>query len=112
MDNDRRTMWASISVLLIALMMAPGTALAGGHEHPGKQGIHPAAGHTPSMQPVYPYPGIVADSSYSGCFYTFPILSVYQCPAVVASQPGARVAYLEMNPMAGLLGGQPYLYHH
>jgi hypothetical protein len=111
MNNDRRVQWASISVLLITITFAPGTASAGDHKHPGKQGIDPAAGYTPSMRSVYRYPGIVADPSCSGCFYTFPILSVYQCPAVMANQPGSRVAYLGMNSIAGLLGGQPYLYH-
>jgi hypothetical protein len=111
MDIDRRPKNAFRLVLLIALAMAPRTASAGGPNHPDQQGSDPTAGSILSMPSVYPYPGVVAHPTL-GCCYTFPILAVYQCPAVMAGQPGSRVVYLEPHPMAGLLGGQPYLYHH
>jgi hypothetical protein len=111
MDNDRRPKNAFILVLLVAVTMAPGKATAGGLEHPGKQVSDPAAGWPLSMPSAYPFPGVIADPATWGCCYTFPIQAVYQCPAVMASQPGSRVIYLGTDPMAGLLGGRPYLYH-
>jgi hypothetical protein len=112
MDHDRRPKNAILLGLLVAVAMATGTAAAGEPEPPGKQGSDPAAGSSLSMPPVYAFPGVIAHPKDSGCCYTFPILSVYQCPAVLAGQPGSRVVYLEPHPMAGLLGGQPHLYHY
>jgi hypothetical protein len=72
--------------LLIAVTLAPGTAMAEGH----KQHVwwdDPSVG------------------------YAAPIQAVYQFPAVVANQPGSGVSFLLPDPTRGLLGGQPYLYH-
>jgi hypothetical protein len=111
MGNDRLEKKAAILVLLVAVMLAPGTASAGGHEDHGKIGNGTSAGYAAPSPAGHPFPGAIVDPTYSGCCYTFPIQAVYQCPAVLAGQPGSQVVYLRSDPAAGLLGGQPYLYH-
>jgi len=111
MGNFRLAKNASILVLLAAVTLAPGTASAGGPKHPGKNGNDPSPGYSALMPAAYPFPGIIVDPTYSACCYTFPIKAVYQCPAVLAGQPGSQVGYLRSDPIFGLLGGQPYLYH-
>ena len=99
-----------LSLAILALM--PGTASAGGHKDHGKNGNDPSAGYPAPMPAAYPFPGVIVDPTCSACCYTVPILAVYQCPAVLAGQPGSQVGYLRSDPTSGLLGGQPYLYHH
>ncbi len=98
-----------LSLAILALMA--GTASAGGYEHPGTNGNDPWAGYPAPIPAAYPFPGVIVDPTCSACCYTFPIQAVYQCPAVLAGQPGSQVRYLQSDPMPGLLGGQPYLYH-
>jgi hypothetical protein len=43
--------------------------------------------------------------------YTVPIQAVYQFPAAVGYQPGSYLPFAAPNPVPGLLGGRPYLYH-
>ncbi len=83
-----------------------------GSKHPGKSGYDPSAGYSVPMPAAYPFAGGIVDPTCSACCYTVPILAVYQCPAVLADQPGSQVVYLRSDPASGLLGGQPYLYHH
>ncbi len=111
MGNERLAKNASILVLLAAAMLAPGTASAGGQNPPGKNRNDPAPAYSVPMPAAYPFPGFIVDSSCPGCAYTVPILAVYQCPAVMAGQPGCQVEWHRTDPMAGLLGGRPYLYH-
>ncbi len=111
MGNDRLAKNASILVFLAAVTLAPGAASAGGYEHPGTNGNDPWAGYRAPIPAAYPFPGVIVDPTCSACCYTFPIQAVYQCPAVLAGQPGSQVRYLRSDPMPGLLGGQPYLYH-
>ena len=111
MCNDSFTKNVSILGLLITIALTPGTILAGGHERYGKQGNGASVCRPVAMHQADLYPGAIADPPCSGCRYTFPIQAVYQCPAAQASQPRSRVWYLEVAPMSGLLGGQPYLYH-
>jgi hypothetical protein len=112
MGNDRLAKTASILVLLAAVTLAPGTAFAGGLTHPGKNGIDPSSAYSGAMPAAYPFSGVVGDPTCPGCSYTVPIVSVYQCPAVIVDQLGSRVVYIRSDPAYGLLGGQPYLYHH
>ena len=98
-----------LSLAILALMA--GTASAGGHQNHGEKGNDPWAGCPVPIPADYPFPGVIVEPTYSACCYTFPIQAVYQCPAVLAGQPGSRVGYLRSDPMPGLLGGQPYLYH-
>ncbi|MGO9469388.1 MAG: hypothetical protein ACLQIB_04035 [Isosphaeraceae bacterium] len=111
MGSERLAKSASILVLLAAVMLAPGTASAGGQNVPGKNGNDPASAYSVPMPEAYPFPGFVVDSTCTGCSYAAPIFAVYQCPAVIAWQPGSQVEWHRTNPMAGLLGGRPYLYH-
>ena len=111
MGNDRLAKNASILVFLAAVTLAPSAASAGWHKDHGKKGNDPWAGYPAPISAVYPFPGVIVDPTCSACCYTFPIQAVYQCPAVLAGQPGSRVEYLQSDPMPGLLGGQPYLYH-
>jgi hypothetical protein len=94
------------------VMLAPGTASAGGQAHPGAYGNDPARAYSVPMPAAYPFTGVIVDPTCPGCCYAAPILAVYQCPAVMASQPGSQVEWHRTDPMAGLLGGQPYLYHY
>jgi hypothetical protein len=103
---------ASILVLLIAVTLAPGTASAAGPEYLRNNGYIPSAGYSGPMPTAYPFSASVVDPTCSGCYYTFPILAVYQCPATLVDQPGSQVVYLQTDPAYGVLGGQPYLYHH
>ena len=98
-----------LSLAILALMA--GTASAGWHKDHGKKGNDPWAGYPAPIPAAYPFPGVIVDPTCSACCYTFPIQAVYQCPAVLAGQPGSQVRYLQSDPMPGLLGGQPYLYH-
>jgi hypothetical protein len=102
---------APILALLVALMLAPGTASAGEDIYQGKNGNSPLALSRASAPAVNPFVGVIIDPSPSGCCYTFPILVVQQCPAVHAGQPGSQVTHVWRDPRFGLLGGQPYLYH-
>jgi hypothetical protein len=97
-------------VLLIAVMLTPGTAMAGGHTHHGWRD-NPADGYTVPIQAVYQYPAVIANQPTTPSGYAAPIQSVYQFPAVMANQPGAEVSFLWSDPTCGLLGGRPYLYH-
>lgn len=112
MDDDRLAKFASIMGLLAAVLLAPGTASAGGPRHPGKNGNGTSAGYSVPLPAAYPFSGDFADPTCSRCFYTVPIQAVYQCPAVLVSQPGSQVVYLRSDSVYGLLGGQPFLYHH
>jgi hypothetical protein len=112
MGNDRLAKNASILVLAVAVMLAPGTASAGGPNHLGEEGNGPWAGYPAPISLAYPFAGVTVGPTYPACCYTVPILAVYQCPAVLAGQPGSQVVYLRSDPICGLLGGQPYLYHH
>jgi hypothetical protein len=98
-------------VLLVAVMLAPGMASAGEDKPQGKNGNSPLAGSPASTPAAYPFAGVIIDPSPSGCCYAVPILSVYQCPAVLVGQPGSQLIYVWRDPTLGLLGGQPYLYH-
>jgi hypothetical protein len=111
MGNDRPTKHASILAVLIAIALAPGMAWAGDPGVPGMTGTDLSAGYAPPMPPTTSWPSGISGPAIAGCSYTFPIWVVYQCPATIANQPGSRVVYLSINPRAGLLGGQPYLYH-
>ncbi len=70
------------------------------------------AGYPAPILTVYPFPRVNVDPTDSACCYAVPILAVYQCPASLAGQPGSQVVYVRRDPVFGLLGGQPYLYHH
>ena len=98
MGNDRLAKNASVLVLLVAVALAPGTASAGGPKHAGKNGNDPSPGYPVPRPAAYPFPGISVDPTYSACCYTFPIQAVYQCPAVLAEQPGSQVGYLRTDP--------------
>jgi hypothetical protein len=111
MGNDRLAKKASTLVLLGAVMLAPVTASAGGPKHPGKSGNDPTFGIPTPMPAANPFRGVFVNTTCSECCYTVPILAVYQCPAVIAGQPGSQVRYLRPDPRYGLFGGQPYLYH-
>jgi hypothetical protein len=111
MGNDRLTKTASTLVLLGAVLLAPGTASAGGPKHPGKSGNHPSVGMPTPMPVANPFPEVIVDATCPACCYTVPIQAVYQCPAVIAGQPGSQVRYLRPDPRYGLFGGQPFLYH-
>ena len=112
MGDRRLAMIASALVLSLAILaLMAGTASAGGHRNHGKNGNDPSAGYSAPMPAAYPFPGVIVEPTYSTCCYTVPIQAVYQCPAVLAGQPGSQVVYLRSDPMYGLLGGQPYLYH-
>ncbi len=111
MGNERLAKSASILVFLPALLLAPGTASAGGQYPRGNNGNDPAPVYSVPMPAAYPFPGFIVDSTCAGCSYTVPILAVYQCPAVIAGQPGSQVEWHRTDPMAGFLGGRPYLYH-
>ena len=111
MGIDRVAKNPSILVLLAAVTLAPGTAWAGGPEYPRKTGNDPSAGYSVPMPAAYPFSGNIVDPTCSTCSYTVPIVAVYQCPAVIAAQPGSQVVYLRSDSAYGLLGGQPYLYH-
>ncbi len=112
MGNDRLAKNASILVLLAAVTLTPGTASAEGHECPCKNGNDPSPAYSVAMPAAYPFQGAIVDPAWSTCCYTVPIFAVYQCPAVIAGQPGSQVVYVRSDPAYGLLGGQPYLYHH
>ena len=101
MGNDRLTKSASILAVVITMLM-PKAASAGGH---------PPDGHVAPIPIASPWPANGVIPACPSCCYTFPIQFVYQCPAVIAGQPGAQVPYLRSNSPAGVLGGQPYLYH-
>ncbi len=111
MGNDHLAKNASILALLIAIALTPITASAGGHGIHAQNANAPWAGQAMTMPNPAPYPGFLGGPAYAGCCYTFPIWVVYQCPAVIAGQPGSPVFYLGVNARGGLLGGQPYLYH-
>jgi hypothetical protein len=112
--GDRRlaTIASALVLSLAILALMPSAASAGGHKDDGKHGNDASAGLSAPMSAAYPFPGVIVDPTYSACCYTLPILAVYQCPAVLVDQPGSRVVYLRTDPAYGLLGGQPYLYHH
>ncbi len=112
MNNDRLARHASILVLLAAVTMAPGAASAGGPGNPGKNGGDPSPAYSMPMLAEYPPTGVFIDPTCFGCCYAVPIVAVYQCPAVLAGQRGSQVEWHRTDPMAGLLGGQPYLYHY
>ena len=112
MGNDRLAKNASILVLLAAVALAPGTASAGGPEYPGKNGNDPSAGYSVPMPAAYPFPGVIVDPTCSACSYTVPIVAVYQCPAAVAISRVLKSSTSGRTRRFGLLGGQPYLYHH
>jgi hypothetical protein len=103
---------ALIPFLFVAILLAPGTASAGGLKNPGKNGSDPWAGYPAPITTAYSLPGVNIDPTYSACCYTVPIVAVYQCPAGLTGQRGSQVVYIRSNPAFGLLGGQPYLYHH
>ena len=111
MGNDRPAKNASILVLLVAVMLAPGTVSAGGHTYSRQNGNDPSAGYLARCRQRTCTGRAIVDPAYSACCYTFPIQAVYQCPAVLAGQPGSRVVIPPVGPKSGLLGGQPYLYH-
>ena len=110
MRNDRLAKVASIVAVLIA-MLTPNAASAGGHPPAGHVAPIPLASVAPHPL-ASPFTGIGAFPMCSSCCYTFPIQAVYQCPAVIAGQPGAQVIYLRSDSPAGVLGGQPFLYHY
>jgi len=112
MGSERLATSASILVLLANLMVAPCTAWAGGQNPTGQNGNHPVPAYSVPMPAAYPFPGFIGDPTCAGCCYTFPILAVYQCPAVLACQPGSQVEYIRSDTPYGLLGGRPYLYHY
>jgi len=112
MGNNRLAKRASIAVLLAAVMAAPGTASAGGQMPLGMNGNGPSPAYSIPMPAAYPFPGLIVDPTCPGCFYAVPILAVYQCPAVMTGQPGSQVEYMHVDPMTGVLGGRPYLYHY
>jgi hypothetical protein len=111
MGNDHRVKYASIVLLLSAVLLVPDTASAGGNAYPGKEGHSLSAGYPAPMTSAYRSGGATVGPTYSECCYTFPIQMVYQCPAVLVGQPGSRVGYFHQHPTSGRLGGQPYLYH-
>jgi hypothetical protein len=111
MGNDRLIKNASILVLLLAVMLASGTASAGEPKQHKENGNNPSAGNPAPMPAAYPYAGVIVDPTFPACCYTVPIVAVYQCPAKLVGQPGSPISYFRSDPRHGLLGGQPYLYH-
>ncbi len=111
MANIRPAKNASVLALLVAVALAPGNATAGGQEYHAVPVHDPSGAYALPMPAASTWPGGLAGPAYPGCCYTFPIQAVYQCPAAIANQPGSGVIYLRVNLEAGLLGGQPYLYH-
>jgi hypothetical protein len=106
MGNGRVTKIAALLIVVASGVLAPGTATARGN----KDRYAVPARRVVPMQSIELSPRGL-DSMYIGCFYTLPIQAVYQCPAVLADQPGSQVEFLKVNTTAGLLGGQPWLYH-
>ena len=100
---------SALSLAILALMA--GTASAGWHKDHGKKGNDPWAGYPGPIPAVYPFPGVIVDPTCLARRKTSPIQAVYQCPAVLAGQPGSRVGYLQSDPMPCGLGGQLNLYH-
>jgi hypothetical protein len=105
LENARIAKIASLLVV-VCFLLNPGSASAGGHEDK----YAAPARHVIPMESVDVLPGAV-DPMYVGCYYTVPIQAVYQCPAAISPQLGSQVMYLRVNMKAGLLGGQPWLYH-
>jgi hypothetical protein len=103
------------SALVLSLAtwaLAPGSGLAGENGDHGTNGNRRPTVVPAPIPAAYPFSGVIDDPTYSACCYAVPILAVYQCPAVLAGQPGSQVWYFRSDPVFGLLGGQPYLYHH
>jgi hypothetical protein len=106
MENAGVAKIAALLIVVACVVLTPVTAKAGGH----KDRYAAPTGRFVPLESVELMPGQV-DPMYVGCFYTVPIQAVYQCPAALAEQPGSQVAYLRVKSTAGLLGGQPWLYH-
>jgi hypothetical protein len=100
-----------VLVPVAILSMMPNTANAWEDYHLDLINSDISAGYPAPLPAGYSFAGPTAGPIYPSCFYTVPILAVYQCPAVITDQPGSRVVYLPSNLTPGLLGGQPYLYH-
>jgi hypothetical protein len=97
-------------LLLVAVTLTPGTAMAGGHTPHGWRD-NPWDGYAVPIQAVYQFPAVIANQPTIPWGYAAPIQSVYQFPAVIANQPGAQVSFLQVDPMRGWLGGRAFLYH-
>jgi hypothetical protein len=106
METARVAKMSSLLIVGACFVLTSGTAAAGDQ----KEKYPAQAGGVIPMESVESFPAEI-DPMYVGCFYTVPIQAVYQCPAAIAQQPGSQVAYLRVNTAAGLLGGQPWLYH-
>jgi hypothetical protein len=107
MGKTRLEILARIAILAIAAASAPPSARAGEHRH------HGCCGSACLGPPTYALTSAGVFPPDRPQCYAIPILAVYQFPAVMARQPGSSVVWLQFqpDPMAGQLGGQPYLYH-
>jgi hypothetical protein len=103
---------ARVLAVLIAATLAPAAASAQGPTVQVTNGNAGWAGYSAPMPPVNAFEGGIVGPMCPGCFYTFPILAVYQCPAVITAQPGSDVIFMHTYRANGLLGGRPYLYHY
>jgi hypothetical protein len=103
---------ASALVLSLAsFALMPSTASAWG-DRPDWMNYDPSAGYAAPMPTLSQLNRFNVQSTGCACWYTVPIQAVYQCPAALTGQPSSQLVYLRSDPMFGVLGGQPYLYHH
>ena len=111
MSHDRLAKRASVFVLLVAVMLVPAPAWAGGRNPHDGYPNGPSVSSTGRLPAAYPFHGSTGNPPGSPWCYAVPIQAVYQFPAVLVNQPGSEVGYLWTDPTSGLLGGRPYLYH-